>query len=601
MTAQANSPIRVLVIQLGHLGDTLQSLMALRAAKQLYPQLEITLVARQSFASAAKKVPWIKTVVELPVRTLVETSINPAGGDAEAMRQIARWVIPLVQERWDIVFNWTYSEASSYLAALVPARVRFGYSRTPDMQLRCIDGWSQYIQGVVQSGAPQNIHLTDILTTQILTALQIHVGEPASEQSPDVPKSFFSLQFAPQTYRGQNLDHSSQWIAIQLGSDSQANTISPKTWAQFAKELLQENRSYKIVLLGDEDQISAYRQFVVEFAQPEVFESRVLSMVGQTSFDLWASVIGQCTWLCSGDSAAIHLASILGTRVLHVATAGSRWWETGPYGNGHYVVTPADDTIEARSIYQIWSYANLPKIATQTMNLDRYLKSIESVEDKTVETSVRSSASFPLHVFRSRIRSTDEGGGVQYESITEHRQSEKEWLSLAVGHIARSWYCGWTPKLGREISRVTLSPALLQSLRKLDESASVLVRIIRESRQASTALAFKSGRLKSDRVMSVQKRDDLQELAKKLVELENLADRLIEAEPLLACFTNLSKVLMHNLDGDHLGVIAKQSAAAYRQLEEGLSILSEWVQYTLRLAKPVPLTNVKPIREEKPL
>lgn len=594
MSAQANAPVRILVIQLGHLGDTLQSMMALRAAKQLYPQLEITFVARQSFASAAKKVPWINSVVELPIRSLVETSLAPEG-EAESMRQIARWVIPLVQERWDIVFNWTYSEASSYLAALVPAKVRFGYSRSPDMQLRCIDGWSQYIQGVVQSGAPQNIHLTDILTTQILTALQIHAGDPAAEQSPDVPKSFFTLQFAPQTYRGQSLDHSSQWIAIQFGTDSLADETSAKTWAQFAKALLQENRSYKIVLLGDEDQSPAYREFVAEFGSPELLEARVLSMVGQANFDLWASVIGQCSWLCSGDSAAIHLASILGTRVLHVAAAESRWWETGPYGNGHYVMTPTDKALDSKMIYQIWSYANLPKIATQTMTLDRYLKSAASIDEtqKDFEPAMR--------VFRSRIRSTDEGGGVQYEPITEHRQTEQEWLSLAVGHIARSWYCGWTPKLGRELSRVTLSPALLQSLRKLEESASVMVRIIRESRTTSTALAFKSGRLKSDRVMSVQRRDDLQELAKKLVELESLADRLIQAEPLLACFTNLSKVLMHNLDGDNLGVIAKQSASAYRQLEEGLGILGEWVQYTLRLAKPVPLTNVKPIREEKPL
>lgn len=36
-TIDNKQPIRCLVIQLARLGDTLQSLMALRAAKQLYP------------------------------------------------------------------------------------------------------------------------------------------------------------------------------------------------------------------------------------------------------------------------------------------------------------------------------------------------------------------------------------------------------------------------------------------------------------------------------------------------------------------------------------------------------------------------------------
>jgi len=43
----SDKPIRCLVVQFARLGDTLQSLMALRAAKQLYPNLEIHFVARE--------------------------------------------------------------------------------------------------------------------------------------------------------------------------------------------------------------------------------------------------------------------------------------------------------------------------------------------------------------------------------------------------------------------------------------------------------------------------------------------------------------------------------------------------------------------------
>src|SRR5690242_10522718 len=70
-TSTPAKPIRCLVIQLTRLGDTLQSLMALRAAKQLYPQLEIHFVARERFAAAAKRTPWIESVITLPTDELL--------------------------------------------------------------------------------------------------------------------------------------------------------------------------------------------------------------------------------------------------------------------------------------------------------------------------------------------------------------------------------------------------------------------------------------------------------------------------------------------------------------------------------------------------
>jgi hypothetical protein len=172
---------------------------------------------------------------------------------------------------------------------------------------------------------------------------------------------------------------------------------------------------------------------------------------------------------------------------------------------------------------------------------------------------------------------------------------------MAVGYIARAWYCGWTPKLGQELTRTTLTPPLLTRLRKLEESACVLSKIFKEARITSSALAFKSSRIKNDHIMSVQKKSDLQEHAKKLIELENLADRLVQTEPLLAGFVHLSRVLMHNLDGAHISEMAKQSASAYRQLEDGIQILNDWIQHTLRLAKPVPLSPVHRIQEDKSL
>jgi ADP-heptose:LPS heptosyltransferase len=68
---EANKPIRCLVIQFARLGDTIQSLMALRAAKQLYPNLEIHFIARERFAEAAKRVSWIQKVIPFPTEAIL--------------------------------------------------------------------------------------------------------------------------------------------------------------------------------------------------------------------------------------------------------------------------------------------------------------------------------------------------------------------------------------------------------------------------------------------------------------------------------------------------------------------------------------------------
>src|SRR4051812_1762944 len=133
-------PIRCLVIQLARLGDTLQSLMALRAAKQLYPQLEIHFLAREKFAAAAKRTPWIENVITLPTDQLLGPVMRGEREEKQALGDLARWAAPLIERPWDMVVNWSYSDPSSFLTALIPSRVKLGYTRSrKDMSLASAD------------------------------------------------------------------------------------------------------------------------------------------------------------------------------------------------------------------------------------------------------------------------------------------------------------------------------------------------------------------------------------------------------------------------------------------------------------------------------
>lgn len=601
---QANKPkkqMRVLVIQLARLGDTIQSLMALRAAKQLYPEMEIHFLVRERFSSAAKRVPWIKEVITLPTDRILEPVLKGQQNEAQALAGLARWLSPMIHDSWDMIINWTYSDASSYLTALIPARIKLGYSRRRDTTLSATDGWSHFIQGVVQGGVEQNIHLTDILTTQLLTALQIHLGEPADEGNSAVTsKAFFSLDLTGFNERDLGLswrDPSRKWLGIQLGTGYATKNWSPERWSKFASYVLSRHPECNIVLLGGQEEAELAKRFYAELPSKLRDSKQIVSLIGRTPFDAWASIVSKCHWILAGDTAVIHLASVLGTRVLNVSVGPVRHAETGPYGNGHYVVTSAQacaacesgdfktktahtcgESITAEAVYAAWSYASSEWAHRRQIGLENHYSQLGW-----------SSELGNVRVYRSKIRNANDGGGVVYEALIQRSLRIQDWNAQVMGHVARAWYCGWVPPIGQEVIRSTVSPTLIHRLRKMAETSDVLLKICDEAKRTATTLQLKSATMRSDKIMGLQQREQLRDLGRKLLELDQLVDRLVVTEPTLRGFNQMSKVLMHNLHGDHLSELGKETAEAYRQLHQGITILKDWIQHTLKLAKPVAL------------
>jgi ADP-heptose:LPS heptosyltransferase len=594
-------PIRCLIIQLTRLGDTLQSLMALRAAQQLYPQLEIHFVVREGFSEAAKRVPWLKNVVTFPSDEILTPVLNGNGSEKEALQKIAGWVRPLVQEPWDLVLNWSYSEASSYLTGLIPARVKLGYTRGADVSLSNRDGWSHYIQAVVQGGIHQNIHLTDVLTTQLLTALQIHAGEPADNgDAPVTSKSFFNLSASlkvDQDLGNRWRDRSKKWIAIQLGAGKEEKTWEPENWAYLISNIIKNHPEYGVFLLGGKEDQERANRLILTLQRQGAHAASILSLVGRSDFDLWASAVSRSQWLIAADTAAVHLASVLGTRVLNLSFGGVRWNETGPYGNGHYVVAsnlPCEACEVPNStakhvcksqltpdlVYATWSYAIQDSVFRRQLTFEQHM-----------QKQGLGARSRDVRAFRSRIRGGSDGGGVVYEAISPHALKLNDWTSMVMGHIARAWYCGWVPPLGQELTRTAITPQLIQRLRQLQEAAEVLSKICDEATRTAIHLNRHSSKLKSQKIMRLRDREQIQEMSQKLQELDSLIERLGQTQPPLAAFSQMSKVLMHNLMGEQISDLGRETAECYRQLLEGVGILREWIKFTVNLARPVALRS----------
>src|SRR5262249_31707586 len=154
---------------------------------------------------------------------------------------------------------------------------------------------------------------------------------------------------------------------------------------------------------------------------------------------------------------------------------------------------------------------------------------------------------------------------------------------------ARFWYCGWTPGVGKEIHRETINPTLIQKLRELKETSELFSKIYEKACQTAADLKNKSSHLKSDKLMGIQDREELQRLGNSLLHLDSLSERLIQVHPMLRGFINMTKVLMHHLEGGQISEISKETAESYQQVRDGINIFKEWVDYTLKLAKPTAI------------
>jgi hypothetical protein len=462
------------------------------------------------------------------------------------------------------------------------------------------------LQAAVHGGLAQNIHVTDILTTQLLTALQIHLGEPAGSDEASVSSKGFFPESADvtQSVTLKMRDPSVKWVGIQLPESREgrsATDCSAEGYAKLARLILEKHADCRIALLGSEaaaaceealfrgwESSSGARDLVAA----AIRSGRVVSWVGE-SFEVWAAVVGRCQWVISGPGPVLALSAILGTRCVALASRPGRWLETGPYGNGHYVIAPAvpKDGVGAATegeagwygappfgaelVYRVWNYASTEWAHRRELELAEHLESSGLAEELS-----------RIAVYRSRIRGSDDGGGVTYEPQLRRALRLTEWNAQVLGHVARSWYCGWTPPVGQEVDRLAIGPALVQGLRALAESVEVLAKVCEEAKRTALELHRRSSALRSPRLMTVEEQRELSELNAKLVELDGLLERLGKAQPALELFPRMGKVLQHNLRGETVAELSRESAESYQQLLEGAMVVSQWITKTLGLVRP---------------
>jgi ADP-heptose:LPS heptosyltransferase len=315
---------RILIIQLCRLGDILQTTPMLRGLRREHPDAEITLVLHDLMANAPVPAALYDRTLAFPYSRIgggVSDAPQDWNAHADHVRQFLR---ELGTEPFDLILNLSHNDISGMLCGLIPAReVRGGYIGAD--RRRVVRGvwmtyfWSSqlwrdqgcfnlvdlhnWMAGVASDAAPLNVDITDGAHASVDAWLSTHaIG--------DRPL-----------------------IAVQLGASEERKRWPAERFAQ-AVNLIPEALG-EIVFVGATHERQLFQQ-----AEPHL-RRRVHVAIGETSLLELAALLSRCQLLLTNDTGTMHVATAAGARVVDVSVGPVFVHETGPYGEGHFVIEPA--------------------------------------------------------------------------------------------------------------------------------------------------------------------------------------------------------------------------------------------------------------------
>lgn len=346
--------MKIAVLQLARFGDIIQTLPMIQGLKKKHPDSEITLVVRSTFVGAARLSPHVDKIVEFPTASVLGPVLTDgADGKAAAGLELARWISGAFgAEEYDLLLNVTFTRASAYLASLINAKDKRGTlaSKAIGQDFVIRDPWSQYFFSQVLEHNMNIIHLNDLFP-RIAGAMEGCWPLELRDVRP-------SIAVAP-------VPAGKIRIGIQVGASSPEKTLNAPTWTKLCKALLTFHENAELCFFGN----AAEREVVVSILDAIEDEAaglaskRCILPIGMLKFEENAAWVRSCDWLISPDTAIVHLASAVGTRVIEIPVGGVRPEETGPYGEGHHIVYVANADAEQLAL-QIASIVGGQKAST---------------------------------------------------------------------------------------------------------------------------------------------------------------------------------------------------------------------------------------------
>jgi heptosyltransferase-3 len=310
---------KVLLIQLGDIGDVVWTEPTIRAFRETFPSVEVSVLARSSFGELLAAHP--------DVRRLFNVAAVKGGILAEIPAQSAL-VGTLRRERFDIVFDLRAGDRGAVMAWLTraPCRVSLYYPRD-------IPFWrNSLFTHIVDPPPLETLHLG--AAEQTLRIVR-EFGIDTADRSPSLRVSEEVAGRVSAILHEAGIDAAGRWVSVNPFSRWSYKEWPHERWIPVLDRLWEQHR-IAAVLVGSPDELEKASQLGARLRGP------AFNLAGKTTLAELAGVLSLAAFHIGVDSAAPHIAAAVGVPTITLY-GPSDWRYWAPPGDRHLVVAPADE------------------------------------------------------------------------------------------------------------------------------------------------------------------------------------------------------------------------------------------------------------------
>ncbi|ODT45015.1 MAG: hypothetical protein ABS70_04135 [Nitrospira sp. SCN 59-13] len=321
MPHEPSPETRDLVVQMARLGDLVQTLPAIEALQQAYPERSLDVLCAAPLSGVLDAVRGIGRVIPWDGAQWRAWATRWHENPTATLQGMQNYLACFSDTTYERVYPLNQHERSHLMTQLfLRHSAREWEQDRIEARMR---PWAQHLRHVARERGSNRVHLADAWCGMcgVLPRGQAPSCVPLAV---DLPEDLAEIG-----------ERQGRWVALVTGAGETDRCVSPAVWSQWIREFLIQTQDGQVVLIGSGTEREA-AQAILD-SVPTLLHGRVWDATGRTNISQLMLVLHRCHWVIGADTGPLHLGTLVGTRALGWYFSRARLHETGPYGEGHWV------------------------------------------------------------------------------------------------------------------------------------------------------------------------------------------------------------------------------------------------------------------------
>jgi len=309
---------KVLLIQLGDIGDVVWTTPSIRAVKNSLPGSKVSVMVKDGFGGLLEADPSIEQVFE--VKSYRGNLFQQAAGQLSFIRELRA-------QHFDVVVDLRLGDRGAFTALATGASIRLTlYYPTG------LPWWRNFLftQGVIPSDLPPERGASE-QSLRILRSL----GIDTADKIPRLWVSDAVKKRVREIVSREKVDAFPKWITLNPFSRWSYKEWSDQKWVEII-DWIWDSFMIPTIIVGSPEE-KAKAAFLISQCR-----GRAYNFAGKTSLIELAGILSLSRLHIGVDSAAPHIAAATGVPTVTIYGPSS-WFDWAPVGKDHRVIIPDMD------------------------------------------------------------------------------------------------------------------------------------------------------------------------------------------------------------------------------------------------------------------